>query len=84
MLNVHHPRYINGRMPWEYDNDELMVLCEPCHKDQHDLSEGALLLQQIERQMVSAHKNGNWNEMMFWAEQGRQLVESGVRYRWLV
>ena len=30
-LHVHHPRYIKGREPWEYTDDELVVLCEDCH-----------------------------------------------------
>jgi hypothetical protein len=34
-LHVHHRRYIKGRMAWEYSNDELAVLCEPCHKKEH-------------------------------------------------
>ena len=26
-LNVHHIRYIEGRLPWEYDNGDLVTLC---------------------------------------------------------
>ena len=35
-LNVHHIRYINGRKPWEYDDDNLITLCGSCHKKTHD------------------------------------------------
>jgi hypothetical protein len=35
-LNVHHKRYVKGRMPWEYDEAELAVLCEPCHEAEHE------------------------------------------------
>ena len=35
-LNVHHKRYVKGRMPWEYDEQELAVLCEPCHGFEHE------------------------------------------------
>ena len=31
-LHVHHKRYINGLKPWEYDDDELITLCEECHQ----------------------------------------------------
>lgn len=31
-LNVHHKKYIQGREPWEYENSELITLCEDCHK----------------------------------------------------
>lgn len=38
-LHVHHRRYIKGRMAWEYEGHELAVLCEDCHKDEHDARE---------------------------------------------
>lgn len=34
-LHVHHRRYVKGRAIWEYELDELSVLCEPCHEAQH-------------------------------------------------
>ena len=34
-LNVHHLRYVRGRMPWQYDDTDLACLCEPCHRRQH-------------------------------------------------
>jgi hypothetical protein len=35
MLSVHHKRYVKGRMPWEYPDEELAVLCQSCHEDMH-------------------------------------------------
>ena len=35
-LHVHHKRYIKGRMAWEYDESELAVLCDGCHRQEHD------------------------------------------------
>lgn len=35
MLNVHHLAYHRDRNIWEYDDWELMTLCENCHKDEH-------------------------------------------------
>lgn len=35
-LNVHHLRYHRGAQPWEYDDKELLTLCESCHKKEHD------------------------------------------------
>jgi hypothetical protein len=32
-LHLHHPKYIKGRKPWEYD--DLVVLCSKCHKGHH-------------------------------------------------
>lgn len=31
-LHVHHRYYQWGLNPWEYSDDALMTLCEPCHK----------------------------------------------------
>lgn len=38
-LNVHHRRYVKGRMVWEYEPHELACLCEPCHRQQHERRE---------------------------------------------
>lgn len=35
-LHVHHFRYINGRKPWEYANEDLITLCEDCHNKTHE------------------------------------------------
>lgn len=34
-LNIHHEYYIRGLMPWEYDNDSLITLCQDCHMKVH-------------------------------------------------
>lgn len=34
-LNVHHRRYYGGRLPWEYTDAQLIVLCDDCHELQH-------------------------------------------------
>ncbi len=31
-LNVHHAYYVKARKPWEYPDDALATLCEPCHE----------------------------------------------------
>jgi len=38
-LHVHHRHYVRGRDPWEYELDELQVLCKTCHKAHHDTRE---------------------------------------------
>lgn len=38
-LNVHHRRYVKGRMVWEYERPDLVCLCEQCHIDEHELKE---------------------------------------------
>lgn len=36
-LNVHHRRYRKGAEPWEYEPEELIAVCEKCHRRRHDL-----------------------------------------------
>lgn len=35
-LHVHHKRYIKGRMAWEYEDADLVVLCKKCHESHHE------------------------------------------------
>jgi hypothetical protein len=35
-FHVHHKHYVQGREPWEYDDDQLAVLCESCHSERHE------------------------------------------------
>lgn len=46
-LHVHHKQYISGRDPWEYDLDQLAVLCETCHSESHQSDD--LLIDVISR-----------------------------------
>ncbi|MBK7887685.1 MAG: hypothetical protein IPJ86_10460 [Bacteroidetes bacterium] len=34
-MNVHHKKYILGNKPWEYNLEDLVTLCEGCHKSIH-------------------------------------------------
>lgn len=40
-LNVHHKHYHKGHMPWEYEEWELVTLCEPCHENMHETNDAA-------------------------------------------
>ncbi len=33
-LNIHHYYYEPGKEPWEYNNDDLITLCESCHQSE--------------------------------------------------
>ena len=35
MLNVHHLTYHNDNKPWQYDKEELLLLCKDCHAKRH-------------------------------------------------
>lgn len=34
-LHVHHIKYVFGRDPWDYPDDNFETLCEDCHADRH-------------------------------------------------
>lgn len=36
-LNVHHGYYRKSAMPWEYEDETLHCLCEPCHEKAEEL-----------------------------------------------
>lgn len=36
-LQVHHMKYRKGRYAWEYNFDDVVVLCRDCHRKEHDL-----------------------------------------------
>lgn len=35
-LQVHHKKYIVNRLPWSYDNKDLITLCNYCHIEEHN------------------------------------------------
>jgi len=36
-LQVHHKKYIDGLMAWEYSDWYLITLCGTCHKNEHEI-----------------------------------------------
>lgn len=57
-LHVHHKRYIKGHEPWEYDNFDLITLCDLCHLE----IEGILKdLNMLNINNVYIHKSTKWN-----------------------
>lgn len=39
VLNVHHPHYEQGKLPWEYEVEDCEVLCKGCHAREHGIIE---------------------------------------------
>ena len=37
ILQIHHTFYISGKMPWEYDINDMRVLCRTCHQRIHNI-----------------------------------------------
>ena len=42
-LNVHHLLYSKGSKPWEYDNDNLITLCQDCHEKETEAKDNLYL-----------------------------------------
>lgn len=36
-LQVHHIKYTKGARAWEYNVNEVMVVCKDCHKKLHNI-----------------------------------------------
>ena len=34
-LEVHHKLYVLNKLPWEYEDDDLMTVCNKCHEEIH-------------------------------------------------
>jgi hypothetical protein len=37
VLQVHHLKYVEGRLPWDYPYAECKVLCKGCHAQEHGI-----------------------------------------------
>lgn len=37
-LHVHHKRYIIGNKPWEYEDKDLITLCDRCHENETEMN----------------------------------------------
>lgn len=74
-LHVHHRQYFKDRLAWEYDDDELVVLCEPCHSNEHAEMDGLKqMLARLNPQTVFALVAG-FNKPSDWIDPG--IIESG-------
>lgn len=43
-LHAHHKTYVRGRQPWDYEDELLECLCDPCHGLAHEHKERLELL----------------------------------------
>ncbi len=51
-LQVHHKAYVFGNKVWEYENSDLITLCEDCHYSISDLKK--VIKARIDCQFVSS------------------------------
>ena len=36
-IQIHHTKYVKGRLPWEYDIKDMRVVCKRCHQRIHNI-----------------------------------------------
>lgn len=84
-LHVHHIKYVKGREPWEYADDELQVLCATCHSAEHpDKSKRT----KISRRKVASHftmvsNSVGRDERLSYCARGILLMASTHSERWV-
>lgn len=60
-LNVHHRYYVWGNDPWDYPDEALVTLCEPCHeREQREMKKGKeALIRAVSRAGLWGYEMGN-------------------------
>lgn len=56
-LHVHHPRYVKGREPWDYEN--LICACHACHGRIHGTSPRKPYVDPFWKIVARDARNGN-------------------------
>lgn len=55
-LHVHHKIYKDGKAPWEYDDSNLITLCETCHDGEKNINDNIENLnREIKKKFFSEH-----------------------------
>lgn len=71
-MSVHHRHYIQGRDPWDYPDELLILLCEKCHKEEESCKD-------ISTQMVETlHYYGFFNTEI--RDYVNKLIESKTNH----
>lgn len=77
ILHVHHKRYIDGRMPWQYPLNFLTTLCGDCHFKLHkeNPNAGHEIVKRVSRGVKSKKKRTKrfYSDPAVWIE-GKGLV----------
>jgi len=78
-LHVHHKKYRGGLLAWQYADDELEVLCEPCHRHEHGIqsTDGALSLAAVRKLDSDWRRDNPDDAAAFDALKARVLAELG-------
>lgn len=58
-LNIHHLKYESGKNPWEYDNKDLVTLCEDCHENIEKLKKDN---PELDFNLIRIYKSTGWSD----------------------
>lgn len=82
-LHVHHPFYKRGAMIWEYAKEELMCLCDRCHKEEHLIDEQlkyhVSLMQNRDKKLIIGFAKEEHEEICGEDEAFGALIYCGIR-----
>lgn len=75
-VQVHHKAYRKNARPWEYENDELEVLCDLCHELEHAIltNEELALEEKIHQATKSMMAADTVHDKRSWFSTVRLLV----------
>ena len=65
-LQVHHLHYRKGLLPWEYEDDELMVVCKECHENIHSFEDE---LEELSKNCISEIVHGKVIDEFIYSNQ---------------
>ena len=64
-LQVHHKEYRKGKEPWDYDDDDLITLCDECHETNHKAIELGFDEDEVNDVFETKQqiKSGDWDKL---------------------
>jgi hypothetical protein len=83
-INTHHIIYIDGRHAWEYEDDELEVLCRKCHRAEHGIEYKPRQPRKKKAEVIAQNNNG-YHAALDWYQNALASstnVSAGYRALW--
>ncbi len=65
-LHVHHKKYEHGKKPWEYDDSELITLCDTCHELLHIMDDVSKEIEADNEREIAYADGHELNKREYW------------------